>query len=186
MTLWVVRHAQPLIAPGTCYGALDVAADALATQQAAERLALELPEGITVLCSTLQRCEQLAQVLSGLRPDLALKREPRLVEMKFGVYEGVAWADIPKHALDAWTADFAQHRFGGQESVTEFMARVAQVWDAWSVEPSQDQVWISHAGVARAATLLQVGRRVVNSASEWPDLAPGFGHWILLSRDSPN
>ena len=28
--LWLVRHAAPLVAPGTCYGALDVPADAQA------------------------------------------------------------------------------------------------------------------------------------------------------------
>ncbi len=185
MTLWVVRHAQPLIAQGTCYGALDVAADALATQQAAERLALELPQGITVICSTLQRCEQLAQVLSGLRPDLALNPDPRLVEMNFGIYEGVAWADIPKHALDAWTADFSHHRFGGKESVAQFMDRVAEVWDAWHgarAATSQDQVWITHAGVARTATLLQSGIRYLTSARQWPAQAPAFGQWFAFSR----
>ena len=32
--LWVVRHAQPLVAPGICYGALDVTADPAATPNA--------------------------------------------------------------------------------------------------------------------------------------------------------
>ncbi len=182
MTLWVVRHAQPLVAPGICYGALDVPADVQATQQAAERLAAELPLGIAVFTSTLQRCEQLAQCLCGLRPDLRLKQEPRLVEMNFGVYEGLAWADIQKDALDAWTADFCTHRFGGQESVAEFMARVAAVWDAWRAEPTQDQVWITHAGVARAAVLLQQGVRLPKSALQWPAQAPGFGQWIVLHK----
>lgn len=63
MTLWVGRHAQPLIASGTCYGALDVAADATATQHAAQALAPLLPHGAVLRCSTLQRCELLAQAL---------------------------------------------------------------------------------------------------------------------------
>ena len=184
MTLWVVRHAQPLIAPGVCYGALDVPVDAEATQHAAQKLAAELPHGIAVHTSVLQRCEQLAQVLSRLRPDLAIKREPRLVEMNFGIYEGVAWADIPKDALDAWTADFAQHRFGGQESVAEFMARVADMWHAWRAEPAPHRAWITHAGVARAAVLLQQGIRVPTRAQDWPALAPGFGAWIQLHGDN--
>ena len=181
MTLWVVRHAQPLIAPGICYGALDVLAGAQATQHAAEKLAAELPLGIAVLTSTLQRCEQLAQDLYGLRPDLTIQHEPRLVEMNFGVYDGIAWADIPKDALDTWTADFAHHRFGGQESVAQFMARVAEVWDEWHAEPAQDQVWITHAGVARAAVLLQQGSRLPAAAHHWPTHAPGFGQWITLA-----
>ena len=182
MTLWVVRHAQPLIAPGICYGALDVLAGAQATQHAAEKLAAELPLGIAVLTSTLQRCEQLAQDLYGLRPDLTIQHEPRLVEMNFGVYDGIAWADIPKDALDTWTADFAHHRFGGQESVAQFMARVAEVWDEWHAQASgsQGQAWITHAGVVRAATLLQQGVRIPESALHWPVQAPGFGQWIVL------
>ena len=182
MSLWVVRHAQPLITLGTCYGVLDVPADIAATQQSAEILAAELPHGIVVQSSTLRRCEQLAQALCGLRSDLTLIREPRLVEMNFGIHEGVAWADIPKASLDAWTADFSFHRFGGQESVAEFMGRVAAVWDVWRAQASgaQDQAWIAHAGVARVATLLQQGVRLPKSALQWPVQGPGFGQWIVL------
>ena len=31
MKLWLVRHAQPLVDAGVCYGRLDVAADPAAT-----------------------------------------------------------------------------------------------------------------------------------------------------------
>jgi len=179
MTLWVVRHAQPLVAPGICYGALDLPAQPEASEAAAQALANVLPQGAEVRVSVLQRCEQLAQYLRALRPDLTYKPESRLVEMHFGVYEGVPWADIPKAAMDAWTADFWRHRFGGQESVAEMMGRVAQVWD--SSLPAQAagrvQVWITHAGVARAASLLAQGVRYVPSADLWPVAAPAFGQW---------
>ena len=184
MTLWVVRHAQPLIAPGICYGALDLAADPTATRQAAQALAQVLPQGVQLHCSVLQRCEQLAKAICGLRPDLTCKPEPRLVEMNFGEYECVAWADIAQDALDAWTSDFAQHRFGGKESVAELMARVAAVWD--ECQPSSggppDKVWISHAGVARAAVLLEQGIRLPQTAQQWPLQAPAFGGWIRLAH----
>jgi alpha-ribazole phosphatase len=39
MPLWVVRHARPLIAPGVCYGALDVPACPQTIRDAAEALA---------------------------------------------------------------------------------------------------------------------------------------------------
>ena len=38
MRLWLVRHAQPLVAPGVCYGATDMPADVDATSQAAQAL----------------------------------------------------------------------------------------------------------------------------------------------------
>ena len=182
MSLWIVRHARPLIGAGICYGALDVAADAEATREAAQKLAKALPPYAQVYSSTLQRCEQLTQVLCGLRPDLACKYEPRLVEMNFGEFEGVAWADIGKDALDAWTNDFAAHRFGGAESVAEFMARVGEVWDACrpcDATPAA-QVWITHAGVARAAVLLSRDMRMPTNAAQWPADAPDFGTWMTL------
>jgi alpha-ribazole phosphatase len=175
MTLWLARHAQPLVAPGICYGALDVAADAQATRAAAQRLAAVLPSGIQVASSTLQRCEQLAQALSALRPDLALAFDPRLREMDFGSWEGQRWDAIGQPALEAWTADFAQHRPGGAESVQQFMQRVTAAWDAVGTAHT---LWITHAGVIRAAGLLRQGIRHIDHADQWPHAAPGFGEWI--------
>ena len=182
MTFWVVRHAQPQVAPGICYGALDVPAKPEATALASQALAQALPQGAHVFVSVLQRCELLAQYLQGLRPDLTFKPEPRLVEMHFGVYEGVAWADIAKEAMDAWTGDFWAHRFGGQESVAEFMGRVAEVWDACQPARAagQVQVWITHAGVARAVSLLAQGVRRIERADQWPSEAPAFGQCLRV------
>jgi alpha-ribazole phosphatase len=180
MKLWLVRHAQVLLPPGICYGATDVAADAVATLSAAKALAAELPPELPLWVSPLQRCEQLAQVLQGLRPDLAYKiTEPSLAEMDFGHWEGRAWSGIPQSDLDAWVADFAHHRFGGRESVAEVMQRVALVWEA-TRRAGQDAVWITHAGVIRAASLLHQGVRQVQRADQWPKEGPGFGEWLTL------
>ena len=50
MKLWLVRHAQPCVAAGVCYGALDVAAEPEATQSAALVLAKHLPTATAVWC----------------------------------------------------------------------------------------------------------------------------------------
>ena len=180
MKLWLVRHAQVLLPPGICYGATDVAADAAATLSAAQALATELPLGLTLRVSPLQRCEQLAQALQGLRPDLTCNTDAGLAEMDFGYWEGHAWSAIPQSALDDWVADFASHRFGGRESVTEVMQRVARSWDA-TQQAGQDAAWITHAGVIRAASLLHQGVRQVLQADQWPKAAPGFGAWFTLA-----
>lgn len=179
MTLWLVRHAQPLVAPGVCYGALDVAADGVATLQAAGALANELPHGLCVHTSPLQRCKLLAQTLQGLRPDLTVAEDARLAELDFGCHEGQHWDQIERSALDAWTADFWQHRFGGAQSVSELMQRVASAWDA-AVERRQACVWVTHAGVIRAATLLAQGVRRVDDAARWPKVGVAFGQCQLL------
>jgi alpha-ribazole phosphatase len=176
--LWLVRHAQPLIASGVCYGASDIPADAQATQVAAGALAAVVPAGIQVMHSPLQRCEQLAQVLRGLRPDLTYRSDARLAEMDFGHWEGQRWDAIARAELDAWTEAFSTWRCGGGETVQGFMARVAAVWGDTQAA-AQPTVWITHAGVIRAATLLAQGIRHVERADQWPADVPGFGQWVV-------
>ena len=178
MTLWLARHARPLVAPGMCYGALDIAADAELTLASAQALAQALPQDTSVQVSPLQRCRQLADALQDLRPDLHFQTDARLREMDFGHWEGVAWADIPRAAVDAWTADFAQHRFGGHESASEVLARVACAWDARDV--ATHTLWIAHSGVAQAATLLHQGIRQVAQAKDWPLSHLKYGEWLVF------
>lgn len=180
----VVRHAKPLVDAGVCYGALDVAADVQATELAARALAAHLPMNFVALVSPLQRCRQLAQALQALRADGAFNTDARLAEMNFGKWEGVPWAAIPKDALDAWTADFANHRFGGIESVGEVMHRVAAAWDMQASEQGEVNVWITHAGVARAAALIASGTRHIDRADQWPVTAPAFGECVTLEARS--
>ena len=184
MKLWLVRHAQPCVAAGVCYGALDMPAKLQATQMAAAALAQHLPAGVAVWVSPLQRCEQLAQVLRGLRPDLTFKSDARLIEMNFGQWEGVPWADVPRSAMDAWTDSFGDHRFGGLESANMVLQRVAAAWTDARLNiasNSGDVAWITHAGVIRAATLVAQGVLEVKDAAQWPRSAPGFGEWSVLA-----
>ena len=180
MTLWLVRHARPLVASGVCYGALDLPADAQATHDAARALADALPPGIAIRSSPLQRCEQLADILRGLRPDLAYKTDARLAEMDFGHWEGQHWNSIARTELDGWTESFATWRCGGAENVQGFMARVGAAWDE-TLAQQQATVWITHAGVIRAATLLAQGLRQVQRADQWPIDAPACGAWRTIS-----
>ena len=177
--LWLVRHAQPLIDAGVCYGATDMAADRAATRWSAETLAQLLPAGAWLVSSPLLRCAQLARALQQLRPDLRARSDGRLAEMDFGCWEGWRWSDIPKPALDQWTAQFSDWRFGGRESVRELMQRVAGVWRESRALPGP-VVWVTHAGVIRAALLLSRGVVEIQRSEDWPQAAPGFGQYLRL------
>ncbi len=180
MTLWLVRHAQPLVKAGLCYGALDLAADPAATAQTARALADALPTGIMLRSSPLQRCTELAQTLLALRADLSLQTDVRLVEMNFGRWEGRAWDDLPRAELEAWTADFAHYRAGGSgESVTQVMERVGQALDNARCS-GLDQVWITHGGVIKAASLLVRGVSVVENPCDWPSQGLSWGQWCRV------
>ncbi len=173
----MVRHGRPLLPTGVCYGVTDVAADPQHTAQIAASLAGEMPPDGRLLSSPLQRCTALAKALQRLRPDLTLHVEPRIAEFDFGRWEGWRWDAIPKSALDAWTRQFARHRFGGVDCVQDLLDRVAAVWDTRGDSP---QVWICHAGVMAAATALAQGVRVIDKADAWPRQSPAFGALVVL------
>lgn len=175
MNLWLVRHAQPLVDDGICYGATDLAADSVGTVRSAEALSRILPQSLPVKCSPLVRCVHLAESLVALRPDLGLDVDARLAEMNFGSWENVAWENITKDEIDAWTKDFARHRCGDGECVEDLMERVsAALLDARRAHT--DTVWITHAGVIRAVLLIFRGTRP-RSAREWPRDDVPFGSW---------
>ena len=180
--LWLVRHARPLVAAGVCYGRLDLPADAQANAEAARALAAQLPPAARLFASPLQRCEQLAQAVCGLRPDLTVKTEPALQEFDFGTWEGQRWDAIGAAALQAWSDDFASYRCGGAESVQMLMQRVAAALAAAEAlrQSGPDVVWLTHAGVARAVLLLRQGLHCPQRADQWPSAAPAFGQgWRL-------
>jgi alpha-ribazole phosphatase len=186
MTLWLVRHAQVLAPPGTCYGALDLPADPDATRDCAAALAQTLPAGARVSTSPLQRCEQLAQALIGLRPDLTVKTDARLQEMNFGAWEGRPWATISQTQFDAWTADFAGHAVGGHgDTVASVMARVGLAFDELAASQQAHAVWITHAGIIRAAQLIASGVRHVDRADHWPQEGVACGQWRTLEPVMP-
>jgi alpha-ribazole phosphatase len=187
MKLWLVRHAQPLIQEGLCYGQLDIQADPVATQHAAQAIAPLLPAGTPLNCSGLQRAQQLAQAIQqqlartrhDQRDALLPNTDMRLNEMNFGIWEGVAWNEIPKTAFDRWTQDFDQHRFGGVEGVRDLLLRVHQALH--ELPPKDDAVWITHAGVIRAVNyLVRYGIHSVATPKTWPTEAPAFGRWQCL------
>jgi alpha-ribazole phosphatase len=181
MRLWLLRHAQVLVPTGVCYGVSDVAADVAATQQAAQAFAA-LPAPASVLWSSPSgRAWQLACALHQERVDLkGPKCNDQLREMDFGQWEMQPWTSIPSSALDAWTADFGAHRFGGKESAQDVIDRVALALEQASDAGGADCIWVTHAGVIRAVQFLLTGQRQITAVQDWPRHAPDFGQWIAV------
>lgn len=179
MRLWLVRHAAPRIEPGRCYGRLDAVADAAATQAAAAALRAALPPRWAGWHSTRARCRQLAAALGG-PPAGTWREDARLDELDFGAWEGRAWDAIGAAALDAWVADFAHHRAGGGESVAQLLARVQAALAEAAASAATDVVWITHAGVIRAAHWLRAQGARLPTAAQWPREAPHWGAWTVL------
>jgi alpha-ribazole phosphatase len=119
--LILVRHPQPLVAPGVCYGSSDLPAapDDIERVHAELLASASIPSGTPLYSSPLQRCAVLAGRLG------AHALDARLAEMDFGSWELRSWDDIPRAEVDAWAAGLADYRPGGGENVLQVAARVA-------------------------------------------------------------
>ena len=184
-TLWLVRHARPLIDTDRCYGRLDIAADAQATQQAAQALhkaLLPLRGDLQLWHSPLQRCELLERDLRAQQAFFTTTPDPRLRELNFGRWEGQRWDAIARDELEQWTLDFADYPPGGGESLRSMLARVQQALAEVMSDrqPTRDMVWVTHAGVIRCVHWLCSGATQLPEARQWRLSAPGFGQWIAL------
>lgn len=182
MKLWLLRHARVELEAGLCYGASDVPASADLTRQAAETAAALLPPGLPLWVSGLGRAQQLARELTTLRPDLGRPvTDTRLNEMDFGRWELQRWDAMPRAAFDVWMADFAHHRFGGAESTQQLIQRVADALDDLRESATSEAVWITHAGVIRAAQFVAAhGHGPIRDVSQWPQAAPATGGHLCL------
>ncbi|NQX93830.1 MAG: alpha-ribazole phosphatase family protein [Erythrobacter sp.] len=149
MALTLLRHSEPLIEPGICYGRSDIAARELSEAELSE-IIRAAPEGLARIdTSPLSRCTILAERLAE-RLNLPLKSDPRLQEIDFGRWELVAWDDIPRDEIDAWASDVTGAKPHGGESVADMTARVRSYLDDTPYR-QEDILVVTHMGVVRCA-----------------------------------
>lgn len=148
MGLTLVRHTQPDIPEGICYGHTDLPLAKSFTREAA--LVLEkLPRADVLVSSPLQRCSRLADAIGAAR-DLPVILDDRLREMSFGSWEGQAWDDIPRAELDCWSTDFYTARTHGGDSVSMLHKRVHSAVQDYR-RTGLSHIVVCHAGVIKAA-----------------------------------
>lgn len=146
MKLFLVRHTAVSGTEGLCYGRTEVAlADSFVADSARVRAALPPPPW-SLHASPAQRCRRLAETFG---PAVAI--DSRLHELNFGDWDGRAWDDLPRPALDRWCDDFTAARPPGGETFFELAARAeAFVADLAGRDPAATAVAVTHAGTIRA------------------------------------
>lgn len=147
-TLYLIRHTTPHIAPGICYGQLDIGvADSFAKE--ANNILRWLPPLELILTSPLQRASRLAERLSQEK-HCELRSDARLMEKHFGVWEGKAWDDIARNEIDAWAEDIMGYASEGGESAQQLMLRVQTLLHDVMQLPQMNIALVAHEGSIRA------------------------------------
>jgi alpha-ribazole phosphatase len=104
--------------------------------------------------SPAERCRLPAEALArALRA--TVEYDPDLLELDFGDWDGRAWDDVPRTALDRWAADPMGFAPPGGESGAALIRRVSVVHAALGASP-EPCLLLSHGGPLRV--LLQMLR----------------------------
>jgi alpha-ribazole phosphatase len=172
----LVRHTQPDIAPGVCYGRLDIGltpAGHAAILPIITQLATH--PATAIWTSPAQRCRILAELLGAAR-HITPHRDPNLLELDFGAWEGRPWAEIPRPMLDAWAASPLNFAPPNGETGAALLARVNAVHAALIAQAAPCIV-IAHGGPLKLLIALLRGAT--------PDLlaqAPPLGSVTLIEN----
>lgn len=146
MEIYLVRHTEPDVPRGVCYGQADIGVTASFLDEAAI-IRQHLPQDIKVVYSSpLQRCKMLA---AHLFPENDISYHDHLMEINCGHWELKKWDDIKKDQLDIWMGDFINVRIPGGESYTDLYNRCAAVFDQCAASDLPAAI-VAHGGVIRS------------------------------------
>ncbi|MDD4928944.1 MAG: alpha-ribazole phosphatase [Gallionella sp.] len=147
-TLYLIRHTTPDIAPGICYGQLDLKLKD-SFEEEASCVQNWLPSMDLIIASPLLRCRKLAEFLA-LTVNCKLTTDLRLMEKHFGLWEGLPWDDIARSEIDAWASDIMGYAPTGGESAQQLTQRVQSLLRDVALLPQQHIALIAHGGSIRA------------------------------------
>lgn len=141
----LVRHLPTGIAPGHCYGRLDLPPGP--ADPAPVLGALRGFGPARLLSSPARRCMALAERIG--RPEA----DARLLELDFGEWEGRPWDTVPRAALDDWAADPWRFAPPGGESGAALVERVR----AFHAGLREDCIVVAHGGPLKVLAALLRG-----------------------------
>ncbi len=172
MIVW--RHPKPIGHRGRCIGCRsDLAVDARKAKRLAHRIrARARREGLAphLACSPARRCRAVGAWLR--RWGWQVSVDTSLAEVDFGDWDGRSWMAIGREAVEAWCADFLQHRPPGGESLADLLQRVQAARPAAAL-------CLGHGGWMLARRWLAEQGDRPPSAANWPP-PPGYGEaWSL-------
>lgn len=156
MNVYLVRHTAVDVPRGMCYGQTDVPLKDTFPQEAAAvagRLDAAIPDKSildAVYTSPLGRCCRLAE-FCGYGDAL---REPRIMEINFGEWEGQNYDLIQDPRLQEWFEDYLHVRATGGESFEDQFNRVSGFLQELKLSGKRDVLCFCHGGVLICAKII--------------------------------
>ncbi|MCL5129226.1 alpha-ribazole phosphatase [Algibacter sp. L4_22] len=144
MEIYLIRHTTPDIEKGICYGQSDIPLKNSFLKEA-EKVLRAIPNSFDkVYSSPLQRCTQLANLISQ-----DITRDKRLMELDFGSWELKEWSDIPNNEIQPWYDDWVNKPAYKGESYQEQQSRAVEFIEEIPNYYSKIAI-VTHSGVIRS------------------------------------
>ncbi len=176
MEIYLIRHTEPEIEKGICYGQTDVPLKDTFKSEA-EIVLQNFPDKIEVVYSSpLSRCLQLAEYVSS-QLALPLVVDNRLKELNFGQWEMKKWVEIDSDSLQRWMDDYVNVQCIGGESYQELTTRVSSFLDDLRLQKMEQVAIVTHQGVMKAIHAKQQQlslRKAMEIQFHYGSIAPYF------------
>lgn len=175
MQITLVRHTSVACGPTICYGQtdVDVAESFFDEAEKVKQTIINLQPNC-VYSSPLQRCTKLADYCGHNNPIA----DKRLMELNFGDWEGIPWAEITDPHIEDWYADWINTRTTNGESFADQVERVRLFLDDLRATNVENVLIFTHAGVIRAIAII-LGLVEINQA--FSDYKVEYGEVQILT-----
>jgi alpha-ribazole phosphatase len=163
MDIYLIRHTQPAVEKGICYGQTDLdVVDSFHAEAAAIRPFL--PDTFKAIYSSpLQRCRKLAEHLF----EQPIQFHPDLMELHCGDWEMQHWDEINPDALQPWMDDFVQVRIPNGESYIDLYDRVVRQYESIASQDLPAAI-VAHGGVIRSILSHVTKTALIDSFQQFP------------------
>jgi len=146
MEIHLLRHIEPDLEKGICYGQLDVP-----IPNNYKEIQAKIIEGIindydVVFSSPLTRCKLLAEQISN-----KVVFDDRLMEVNFGNWEGIKWDDINEVELNNWMENYIEIAPPNGESLHDLVNRFSSFISDINLKGYSKILIVTHAGIIRSA-----------------------------------
>lgn len=155
LTIYLIRHTEPLISTGICYGQLDCSVTEDYVKQFANISHYFNDKKIDAIYSSpLYRCALLAEDLAKQHFHCSVIYRDAFKEINFGDWEGQKWNDIGREKIEQWNENRLHFQFPNGETPFIFIQRVLKEYASLQSLNNQTQenktiVLVTHAGVLR-------------------------------------
>ena len=149
MLIYLIRHTQPDVPKGICYGRtdLDVAHSFESEATAVQRVLPSVTDRTRIISSPLLRCRKLADFLA---KGHLVSEDDRLAEINFGEWEMQPWKSIGQEILLAWRQQFVDVPSPAGEAYRTVYERAMNLRTELAYLDADQVFLVTHSGIIRA------------------------------------